>query len=66
MFDMINFCILLAKDYIRKSKKQETEISLDKYKAVLRDRLQIEKLLLTTENKEQLFFEKWNRIHTTL
>ena len=66
MFNVMNFCILLAKDFIQKSKKQDTEIIVEKYKISLKDRLQMEKLLLTSENKESLFFENWNPIYITL
>ena len=66
MFDMMNFCILFAKYYIQKSKKQDNEISEEKFKLALRDRLQIEKLLQTEDDKENNYQEKWDNLYNTL
>ena len=66
MFDIMNFCILMAKHYICNCKKQEREISEDKFKLVLRDRLLVEKLLLTEDNKEQMYLEKWDKLCNSL
>ena len=66
MLDVINFCILLAKYFIKKCKYSNVDIIEVKYKSLLKERLSVEKLLLTEENRENVFYQKWEDIYRSL
>ena len=66
LFDVMNFCILLGKDYIRKCRQNDTDPNIEKIKKVIKRRLDVEKCKLSEENKEDLFYEKWDSIFAQL
>jgi len=66
MFDVMNMCILIAKDFIRKCKSNDGDINIRKYQLLLKHRLSIEKLILTEQNQENIFQEKYEQLYRVL
>ena len=63
---ILNFCILFAKGYIHEEKKKEESPIFDIYKNKLKERLIVEKLILQTQDKLQLFNRKWGEVLNVL
>ena len=64
MFNVLNFCVLLAKQFIRKCHKEDLECNLNQYKCGLKSRLEVEQLIL---NDQQItFIAKWAIINSNL
>ena len=66
LFDVLNLCILFAKDFIKKCKQTDLDVSTGKYKSLLRNRLNVERLILIERNEENIFVEKWQILYNAL
>ena len=62
LIDALNFCILFAKYFIHKNKKENQGTSLEEYKQLLKKRLDTEKYILYTKEKNLIFEERWQLI----
>ena len=61
MFNSLNFCILFAKQYIKKCHKENTECDIETYKWGLKQRLEVEKCILYEKPIE--FLAKWSIVY---
>ena len=66
MFDALNFCMLFLKHYIYKSRINGIAPNFIDFKQKLKRRLDTEKFLMATEQKEQLFLQQWQAIYGEL
>ena len=64
MFDNLNFCILLVKQYIRKCHSENIEHSIDSFLLGLYERLKVEKCVLW--DKPEMFTQTWGTIFNFL
>ena len=62
MLNVLNFCILFAKYYIYKQKKDKKEIELYKYQIELKNRLESEYIICEQQNSAERFKEMWKNI----
>ena len=62
ILDSLNYCILFAKLFISKQKKGKQDCIFYKYKLELKERLNIERVILIEAGKEELFEKKWKSI----
>ena len=63
---ILYFCILFAKSYIYEEKKNEESPFFHIYRNKLKERLIAEKLILQTQDKLELFNQKWGDVLTSL
>ena len=67
VLNVLNFCILHGKWYIRKKKSKEEEITLKGFLHYISKRLEVEKYSLTGKGKSNYFMSKWgplvDRLH---
>ena len=61
-----NYCILLAKDYIYRQKKEMNNCCFYQYQITLKNRLDCESLLSIETETEKHFSEKWSDIYDLL
>ena len=66
MIETLNFCILIAKWLIFRCKYLKKVCSFFEYMFELRTKLDIEKYILYTQNKGDVFENKWNTIYYSL
>ena len=60
--NVLNFCILFAKYFISKQKKDNHSIEFYSYQIELKSRLEIESIICTQQNKSEYFNEMWKDI----
>ena len=60
-----NYCLLLGKYYIYKKKTNEQRINFTEFLNILKERLQIEKYILSTKGEDEKF-NKWVPLNTYL
>ena len=65
IIDILNLCILYAKWYIHKSKKDNVQLFLPDYIRMVKDKLSIEMQLCKLQNKEDNF-KKWTPLYELL
>ena len=64
LFDVFNYCILFAKDFIYNTKINRTEVLFREYVPKLLISLEAEQFLASSQNKLDDFYLKWNDILT--
>ena len=64
--DVLNFCILLGKYYIYNTKRNQGKISILEYKHVMKNKIEILKVLYDTSGKSQYFHEHWARLYNNI
>ena len=62
LLNVINFCILFAKYYIYKQKKERKVIEFYRYQIELKTRLEIECIICTQKQQIENFNEMWKDI----
>ena len=62
VLNVINFCILFAKYYIYKQKKERKDIDFYRYQIELRNRLEIECIICTQQQNIEMFNEMWKDV----
>ena len=65
LFDVFNYCILFAKDYIYNAKTRKHDIVFNVYRQKLLTSLETEQFLANSQNKLDDFYSKWNDIIST-
>ena len=63
---ILNFCILFAKSFIHSEKMKEDIPSFHIFRNKLKDRLIAEKFILQSQNKLEVFDQKWGEVLTSL
>ena len=66
LIDVLNFCVLFAKYFIYKNKKERQGICLEEYKQLLKKRLESEKYIYCAKGKNLDFEERWQLIQNML
>ena len=62
VLNVLNFCILFAKYFISRQKKNNSCIEFYKYQIELKNRLEVESIICTQQNKSECFNEMWKDI----
>jgi len=62
LLDALNYCLLFAKMFISKQKKSKLDCFFYKYQVELKQRLEIEKTIYITNDKENIFDKRWKEI----
>ena len=62
MFNVFNYIILLAKNFVYNCRINDSDICFKKYKSKLFVRLQIEKYIATSQNKIEDYNKAWKGI----
>lgn len=61
--DVLNYCILFAKLFIYKCKKEETRICLYEFLAILKNRIEVLYILAIMQDKQTKFKKKWSCLY---
>ena len=61
--DVLNYCIIYAKSYIYKCKRDEKKLCFFEFLILLKNRMEVMHYLSTVKNKENTFLNKWSIIY---
>ena len=64
--DIINFCLILAKDFIFKSKNRNHQLFFPNYLNILKLKIKIEEQIALSNRKLSLFEKKWGPLYDYL
>jgi hypothetical protein len=63
---VINYCLILAKNYIYRCKKNQKNISILSYLAILKDKMTVEEMICIQNNDQNHFITTWSHLYNKL